>query len=108
VLGSGRRYRAGLGLDWRTLDADMETQPHPAALPAAPTRCARGGPIRRQSATAVLTRELAHGPRLIVALYPTRGLDRRGAEALHKLFDELRAAASPCCSCRRISASCSP
>ena len=40
----------------------------------------------------VLTRELAHDPRLIVALYPSRGLDARSAEALRNLFMEARAA----------------
>jgi simple sugar transport system ATP-binding protein len=92
VLGSGRRYRAGLGLDWRTLDADMERSRirlhFPPLPPDARAAVLSGGNQQRL----VLTRELAHGPRLIVALYPTRGLDRRGAEALHKLFDELRAA----------------
>ena len=40
----------------------------------------------------MLTRELAHDPRLIVALYPSRGLDARSAEALRNLFMEARAA----------------
>lgn len=45
-----------------------------------------GGNLQR----VVLTRELAHGPKLIVALYPTRGLDMRSAEALRALFGEAR------------------
>jgi simple sugar transport system ATP-binding protein len=40
----------------------------------------------------VLTRELAHDPKLIVALYPTRGLDARSAEALRAAFVAARAA----------------
>ncbi len=40
----------------------------------------------------MLTRELAHDPRLIVALYPSRGLDARSAEALRTLLIEARAA----------------
>ena len=39
----------------------------------------------------VLTREVAHDPRLIVALYPSRGLDARSTDALRALFLEARA-----------------
>jgi simple sugar transport system ATP-binding protein len=35
-------------------------------------------------------RELAHDPRLIVALYPTRGLDARSAAAVHALLGAAR------------------
>ena len=34
----------------------------------------------------MLTRELAHDPKLIVALYPTRGLDARSTDALRAQF----------------------
>jgi simple sugar transport system ATP-binding protein len=40
----------------------------------------------------VLARELAHDPKLIVALYPTRGLDARSAQALRDLLGEARMA----------------
>ena len=40
----------------------------------------------------MLTRELAHDPKLIVALYPSRGLDARSTDALRALFLEARAA----------------
>ena len=39
----------------------------------------------------VLARELAHEPRLIVAFYPTRGLDARSAAAARELLVAARA-----------------
>jgi simple sugar transport system ATP-binding protein len=47
-----------------------------------------GGNLQRL----VLTRELSRGPKLIVALYPTRGLDARSAESLRRLLSEVRGA----------------
>jgi general nucleoside transport system ATP-binding protein len=92
ALGNGRRYRAGFGLDWRALAADMEASRARLNFPPlqADARAAvlSGGNQQRL----VLTRELAHEPKLVVALYPTRGLDRRSAEALLGLFGKLRAA----------------
>jgi simple sugar transport system ATP-binding protein len=92
ALGSGRRYRAGLGLDWPRLVADMETSVTRLRFPPlsydARAAVLSGGNQQR----VVLTRELAHGPKLIIALYPTRGLDARGARALRELFGEARAA----------------
>ncbi len=41
---------------------------------------------------AVLSRELAHGPKLIVALYPTRGLDARSTEAVRAALADARSA----------------
>ncbi|HTP93978.1 MAG TPA: ABC transporter ATP-binding protein [Xanthobacteraceae bacterium] len=86
VLGSGRRYHAGLGLDWQRLDADMRRSfarlgfPRPVFEGRAGTLS--GGNLQR----AVLARELAHEPKLIVALYPTRGLDVRSAMAVRALL----------------------
>ena len=39
---------------------------------------------------AVLARELSHGPRVIVALNPTRGLDARSTAATHRALLEAR------------------
>ncbi len=89
-LGFGRRYRSGLGLDWPRLIADMERTAARLGLPPTPleVRAARlsGGTQQR----VVLTRELAHDPKLIVALYPTRGLDTRSAEGLRAALLEAR------------------
>jgi ABC-type uncharacterized transport system ATPase subunit len=91
ALGSGRRYRLGLSLDWRRLVADMDKSVARLGFPplSYEVRAAvlSGGNQQR----VVLTRELAQNPRLIVALYPTRGLDARSAEALRELFGEARA-----------------
>ena len=45
-----------------------------------------GGNLQR----VVLTRELAHEPKLIVALYPTRGLDVRSTAAVRALLRDVR------------------
>jgi simple sugar transport system ATP-binding protein len=90
VLGSGRQYEAGFGIDWQRLDADMQRSftrlgfPRPNfELPAATLS---GGNLQR----VVLAREMAHAPKLIVALYPTRGLDARSALAVRALLRDLR------------------
>src|SRR6202045_2422832 len=90
ALGSGRRYAAGLGVDWPRLDADMQKSfarmgfPRPNFSARAATLS--GGNLQRL----VLTRELAHQPRLIVALYPTRGLDARSTMAVRALLRDAR------------------
>jgi simple sugar transport system ATP-binding protein len=90
ALGAGRRYRRGLGVDWPRLAAEMDASAARLRFPPLSygTRASAlsGGNQQR----VVLTRELAHGPKLIVALYPTRGLDARGAEALRALLIEAR------------------
>src|ERR1700722_17001908 len=83
ALGTGRRYGAGLAIDWPRLDADMQRSFARLGF-ARPNFAARaetlsGGNLQR----IVLTRELAHEPKLIVALYPTRGLDVRSRSEEH-------------------------
>ena len=91
-LGFGRRYHKGLGIDWPRLVADMQRTAARLGLPPTPleVKAARlsGGTQQR----VVLVRELAHEPKLIVALYPTRGLDTRSAEGLRAALLEARAA----------------
>jgi simple sugar transport system ATP-binding protein len=90
ALGSGRRYAAGLGVDWPRLDADMQKSFARMGFPrpnfAARAATLSGGNLQRL----VLTRELAHQPRLIVALYPTRGLDARSTMAVRALLRDAR------------------
>ena len=93
VLGGGRRYRRGLAFDWPRLTADMQQSAARLTFSTtmhSMTRAAvlSGGNQQR----VVLTRELADGPKLIVALYPTRGLDARSAEAVRTAFCAARAA----------------
>ena len=90
ALGSGRHYRSGLGVDWLRLDADMQKSFARMGFPrpnfAARASTLSGGNLQRL----VLTRELAHQPKLIVALYPTRGLDARSTIAVRALLRDAR------------------
>jgi ABC-type uncharacterized transport system ATPase subunit len=90
ALGTGRRYHAGWGLDWQKLDADMTLSfaRLKFAPPAFGVRAATlsGGNLQRL----ILARELAHEPKLIVALYPTRGLDVHSVATLRALLREAR------------------
>ena len=52
ALGGGRRYYAGLGLDWRALVADMERSRCRLRFPPLPSDTPRGGAVRRKSAAA--------------------------------------------------------
>ena len=78
--------RSWLAIDWPRLDADMQrsftrlgfSRPNFAARAATLS----GGNLQR----VVLTRELAHEPKLIVALFPTRGLDVRSTTAVRALL----------------------
>jgi ABC-type uncharacterized transport system ATPase subunit len=92
ALGGGGRYRAGLGVDWPRLEAAMDESAARLRFPpldfGSRAGVLSGGNLQR----VVLTRELAHDPQLIVALYPTRGLDARGAESLRALLGERRQA----------------
>jgi general nucleoside transport system ATP-binding protein len=83
ALGDTRRYvrAGGLAMDWTAVGADLTRSLARLgfSLPPAttPMGALSGGNVQR----AVLARELAHEPRLIVAFYPTRGLDLRSAIA---------------------------
>jgi simple sugar transport system ATP-binding protein len=86
-----RRYRRGLGIDWPRVEVDAESAfarlgfPRPALH--AGMRTLSGGNVQR----VVMARELAVCPRIIVALYPTRGLDFHSAQAVR---DKLTASAA--------------
>ena len=90
ALGTGRRYRTGLAVDWKRLDADMALTFTRLAFPRpvfeVPIATLSGGNLQR----VVLVRELAHEPKLIVALYPTRGLDARSTLAVRALLRSAR------------------
>jgi ABC-type uncharacterized transport system ATPase subunit len=86
VLGSGRRYWTGATIDWRALESAMTASFGAFAFPVPrldlPIGALSGGNLQR----AVVAREMAHKPRLILALYPTRGLDVRSAESVRDLL----------------------
>jgi simple sugar transport system ATP-binding protein len=94
VVADGPRYAraGGLSLDWPAAREDL-TRAFARlgfTVPSldAPLGTLSGGNVQR----AVLARELAHAPRLIVALNPTRGLDARSAAATHRALLEARQA----------------
>jgi simple sugar transport system ATP-binding protein len=90
ALGTGRRYARGVTVDWLGLESAMAGSFRRFGFPVpglhAPIRSLSGGNLQR----AVLARELAHDPRLIIALYPTRGLDVMSAVAVRKLLGAVR------------------
>jgi simple sugar transport system ATP-binding protein len=89
-LGTGRRYLAGVGVNWQKLEADMQREfarlefPRPSF--GAPITTLSGGNLQRM----VVARELAGNPRLIVALYPCRGLDALSTLAVRASLKEAR------------------
>ena len=88
ALGDVGRYvrQGGLAVDWPAVEQHiarsyerLEVSKPPGALPV---RALSGGNVQRL----VLARELGLDPRLIVALYPTRGLDVPSANAAQRLL----------------------
>jgi simple sugar transport system ATP-binding protein len=92
ALGNLHRYTraAGLMLDWAAARADLQGafERLGFVMPslAAPVGTLSGGNVQR----VVLGRELAHRPRLIVALDPTRGLDARSTAATRDALGQAR------------------
>jgi len=93
VIGDASRYarHGGASLDWGQVRQDVKTsfeelgfEPLP---PYVPVRKFSGGQLQR----AVLARELGRGPKLLIASYPTRGLDVRTAQAARRVLAQLRA-----------------
>ncbi len=88
ALGSLRRFsrRGGLALDWQAVQADLAGRFAQLDLhlpdPKARAGTLSGGTIQRFA----VARELALDPRLLVALYPTRGLDVPTAVAVQQLL----------------------
>lgn len=88
VLADTRRYAraAGFAMDWPAVRRDLEAALARlrVTLPSldVPAGALSGGNVQRM----ILARELAHEPGLIVAFYPTRGLDARSAVAARELL----------------------
>lgn len=88
ALGNIRKYsqRNGFFLDWKAVRRDLEDslQRLGFKLPSffSMLKNLSGGNIQRM----ILARELAQNPKLILAYYPTRGLDVRSAGAARKLL----------------------
>ena len=92
ALGDTRRYarHGGLAIDWEGARSDLARSLARlgVAVPAlqAPLGTLSGGTVQR----VVLAREIARRPKLIIAFYPTRGLDVRSAIATRDLLMALR------------------
>jgi ABC-type uncharacterized transport system ATPase subunit len=90
VLGGLPAHRRGLQVDWRTVRGKFDALPEVTTLQvAAPDRLAdqlSGGNIQRM----VLSRALAQEPRVLVASYPSRGLDIATTRAVHRILLERR------------------
>lgn len=88
ALGNTRKYarQGGLSMDWESVRHDIErslTNLNMAVPPLeARVKTLSGGTLQRVS----VARELARNPKLIIALYPTRGLDVRSAMAVQGLL----------------------
>ena len=90
VLGTGRRYWMDVRIDWRRLEAAMGQSFRALAFPVPrldpPMGALSGGTLQR----VVIAREMAHEPKLVVALYPTRGLDVRSTASVRDLLRRAR------------------
>jgi simple sugar transport system ATP-binding protein len=78
--------QGGFSMDWGAVRADLEQSLKRLGftLPSfsVPLATLSGGNIQRM----ILAREMAHDPKLIIAFYPTRGLDVRSAAAARELL----------------------
>jgi simple sugar transport system ATP-binding protein len=92
ALGALSQYRKGLGIDWRAVDADLAARNDATRLRvAAPGRSVAmlsGGNIQR----VMLVRSLGAPAALVVAAYPSRGLDVATTRRTQELLLEQRAA----------------
>ncbi|MCK4303420.1 MAG: ABC transporter ATP-binding protein [Candidatus Eisenbacteria sp.] len=92
ALGSIETYAryGGLSLDWdhvqRDIGASFKELSFEGLDPWVQVRTLSGGQLQR----AVLARELGRRPKLLVASYPTRGLDVRSALAARRVLATLR------------------
>jgi simple sugar transport system ATP-binding protein len=78
--------RGGLSMDWGSVRSDLQTSLKRLGFDIPPVYVPlgtlSGGNIQRM----ILAREMAHNPRLIIAFYPTRGLDVQSAVAAREVF----------------------
>lgn len=88
ALGNTSKYArcGGLSMDWGAVRDDLERSMSRLGFTLPPldqgAGSLSGGNVQRM----ILAREMALNPRLIIALYPTRGLDVRSATAARELL----------------------
>ncbi len=81
--------RGGLGMDWHALRSDVESEMERLGFSFSLNALARslsGGNLQRM----IITRELIHNPRLIIASYLTRGLDVQSTIAARQALIQAR------------------
>jgi simple sugar transport system ATP-binding protein len=94
ALSNIRRYarQGGLSMDWRLVQDDIERSLTLLGfgIPSLnkPVGALSGGNVQR----VILAQEMARNPKLILAFYPTRGLDVQSAIAARELFRRSRKA----------------
>ena len=92
ALGDSYRYsrQSGLSVDWKSVRDDFELSLHRLGytIPSVDMHMGAlsGGNVQR----VIVAREMGRDPKLILALYPTRGLDVHSAMAVRKLLVESR------------------
>ena len=92
AIGDTRRYsrQGGFSMDWGAVCSDLHRSLHRLgfSIPSffVPLATLSGGNVQRM----ILAREMAHNPKLIIAFYPTRGLDVRSAVAARELLTASR------------------
>jgi simple sugar transport system ATP-binding protein len=86
VLGGIEAKRRGLGIDWPVVAQEFQDLPEAVTLRvAAANRQAdglSGGNVQRM----ILSRALARKPRILIASYPSRGLDIATTRAVHQIL----------------------
>ena len=82
--------RMGFHIDWAAVRGDLDRSLKRLGfqIPSffAPVGTLSGGNVQRVT----LAREMAHDPRLIIAFYPTRGLDVKSAASAREILDSSR------------------
>jgi simple sugar transport system ATP-binding protein len=92
ALSNIRRYalQGGLSMDWKLVRDDIERSLTGLGfeIPSLnkPVGALSGGNVQRM----ILAQEMARNPKLILAFYPTRGLDVQSAVAARELFKRSR------------------
>ncbi len=92
AIGDVKKYarHGGLVMDWSQVQQDVDSSFKSLSFDALDARVqARrlsGGQLQR----AILARELGRKPRVLIASYPTRGLDVRSALAARRVLSQLR------------------
>ena len=78
--------QGGLSMDWESVRSDLQASLKRLGFDIPPVYVPlgtlSGGNIQRM----ILAREMAHSPRLIIAFYPTRGLDVQSAVTAREVF----------------------